>query len=80
MRRVREENRTLDIVMEWSSSHFCRATESAVDFFRAIRADGFSVFVIEDAPEAGHLTTLDDEAVAAVLEGANLLLTRRQVA
>jgi FkbM family methyltransferase len=78
MRRVRQENQQLDIVMEWSSSHFCRATESAVEFFRTIRGDSFSVFVIEDAPEAGRLAALDDESVAAVLEGANLLLTRQQ--
>jgi FkbM family methyltransferase len=77
MRRVRDENQELDIVVEWSGSHFTRAAESPVEFFRAIRADGFSVFVIEDAPKAGRLARLDDESVAVALEGANLLLTRR---
>jgi hypothetical protein len=78
MRRVREDNPTLDIVVEWSASHFARAGESPAEFFGAIRADGFAVFVIEDAPEAGRLAMLDDASAAGVLEGANLLLTRRQ--
>jgi FkbM family methyltransferase len=77
MRRVREENPMLDIVLEWSASHFARTDESPVEFFRAIRADGFFVFVIEDAPEPDRLLPLDDEQAATTLEGANLLLTRR---
>jgi FkbM family methyltransferase len=80
MGRVREENPTLDIVVEWSASHFARADEAPAEFFRAVRADGFSVFVIEDAPAPGRLSLLDDEQAAAVLEGANLLLTRRPAA
>ena len=71
MRRVREENPTLDIVVEWSASHFARADEAPAEFFRAIRADGFSVFVIEDAPVRGGLSPLDDEQAAAALEAAN---------
>jgi FkbM family methyltransferase len=77
MQRVRQECPDLDIVLGWSSSHFARSGESAAEFYRAIRADGFSVFVIEDAPKAGRLAPVADAVGAATLEGVNLLLTRR---
>jgi FkbM family methyltransferase len=77
MQRVRQESPDLDIVLEWSSSHFARSGESAAEFYRAIRAEGFSVFVIEDAPQAGRLALVADAVAAAALEGVNLLLTRQ---
>jgi FkbM family methyltransferase len=77
MRRVLRENPLLDVVMEWSSSHFARASESPSDFFREIRADGFSVFLIEDEPEAGRLTIETDAEAVAALEATNVLVTRR---
>jgi FkbM family methyltransferase len=77
MQRVREESPDLHIVLEWSSSHFARSGDSAAEFYRAIRADGFSVFVIEGAPQAGRLAVMADVVAAAALEGVNLLLTRQ---
>jgi FkbM family methyltransferase len=77
MQRVRQESPDLDIVLEWSSSHFARSGESATEFYGAIRAAGFSVFVIEDAPQAGRLELVADVVAASTLEGVNILLTRQ---
>jgi FkbM family methyltransferase len=77
MRRVRQESPELDIVLEWSSSHFARSGESAAEFYHTIRAEGYSLFVIEDAPQAGRLAAVADVIAVAALEGVNLLLTRR---
>ena len=77
MQRMLEDNREIDIIMEWSSSHFAKAGELPTEFFRTIRAAGFSASVVEDAPEPGRLARLEDAAAVAALEGANLLLMRQ---
>jgi hypothetical protein len=52
-----------------------QAGESTAEFYHAIRAEGFSVFVIEDAPQAGRLAVVSDAMAAAALDGVNLLLS-----
>jgi hypothetical protein len=46
-----------------------QAGESTAEFYHAIRAEGFSVFVIEDAPQAGRLAVVPDAMAAAALDG-----------
>jgi FkbM family methyltransferase len=78
MQRIVEENADIEIVLEWSASHFRRTGEDPEAFMTKIRAAGFSPYVIEDRPEtAGQLTPLSENV--AVLEASNLLLTRRAV-
>jgi len=74
MRRVREENRKLAIVLEWSASHFVRSGESPADFMREILADGFTVGVIDDEMP-GRVVPIGVEQ-AVNLEEGNLILLR----
>jgi FkbM family methyltransferase len=74
MKRVRDDNARLAVVMEWSASHFSRAGEEPVAFMREIVADGFSVALIEDDPP-GALTPVAMEQ-ADELEARNVLLLR----
>jgi FkbM family methyltransferase len=74
MRRVREENHRLAVVVEWSASHFARSGESADDFLSEIRREGFEVSVI-DEDDPGTVVPIDGQD-AASLESKNLLLLR----
>jgi FkbM family methyltransferase len=74
MRRVRDENRRLAVVIEWSASHFARSGEIPADFLSEILSDGFDVSVI-DEEDPGRVVPVGAEE-AASLEGTNLLLLR----
>jgi hypothetical protein len=75
MQRVVTENNGVELVMEWSASHFARTGEDPVRFVEQIRRAGFSLFLIEDIPPNGPLRALHDDAIPA-LEAVNVLLTR----
>jgi FkbM family methyltransferase len=77
MQRVLRENPDIEIILEWSSSHFRRTGEDPVAFMAEIRAAGFSPFVISDNGPARYLAPLHDGVDA--LEESNLLLTRRPI-
>jgi FkbM family methyltransferase len=74
MRRILEENEDIEIVLEWSSSHFRRSGEDPSAFMSEIEAAGFSPFLITDNETAERLIPFDSAEVA---EAINLLLTRR---
>jgi hypothetical protein len=71
--RILADNRDIEIVMEWSASHFRRSGEDPVGFMAQIRGAGFTPFVIADQPVDG-LKPLGDPTT---VEACNLLLTRR---
>lgn len=73
MRRVVAENPDIDVVLEWSASHFRRSGEDPQAFMAAIREAGFHAFAVEDGAAPGRLAPVGD---VATLEGSNLLLTR----
>ncbi|GEO14615.1 FkbM family methyltransferase [Microvirga aerophila] len=77
MRRIVNDSPNLEIVMEWSSSHFSRSREKASDFMDDIRAAGFNAFVIKDWPIGVLLPALEEQISS--LDGANLFFTRRTV-
>jgi FkbM family methyltransferase len=72
MRRVREDNPRLTIVLEWSATHFARSGESATAFMDEIVSDGFTVSVVEEP--SGELGPVPDDI--SHLEEKNLLLRR----
>jgi FkbM family methyltransferase len=74
MERVVTENPGIEVVLEWSASHFHRSGEDPHAFMAAIRAAGFHAFVVEDGEAVGRLAPVGDPAA---LEGTNLLLTRQ---
>jgi FkbM family methyltransferase len=74
MQRVLKENPRIEVIVEWSASHFARNGEDPSRFIREIRAAGFTPFVIENASPAGRLIPVDDESVVT-LDAINLLLT-----
>jgi FkbM family methyltransferase len=74
MRRVRQENQRLAIMLEWSASHFVRSGESPADFMREILADGFNVAAIDDE-QPGRVVPVGVEE-ALNLENGNLILLR----
>jgi FkbM family methyltransferase len=76
MQRILKENADIEVVLEWSSSHFKRSGEDPSAFMAEIQAAGFSPFVISDDGPAEHLIPLDS---AEVVEGINLLLTRHPI-
>jgi FkbM family methyltransferase len=76
MRRVLRESPGIEIIMEWSASHFARSGEDPSAFMRDIRSAGFMPYVIEDGPTIGQLSPVSHES-AMTLEGSNLLLTQR---
>jgi FkbM family methyltransferase len=76
LQRILDENADIEIVLEWSASHFRRSGEDPQAFITKIRAAGFTPFVIQDDPQpSGQLVPLSDDVGA--LEARNLLLTRR---
>lgn len=77
MQRVLAENPGIEVIVEWSASHFARTGEDPSRFIREIRAAGFTPFVIENASPAGRLIPVDDDHVAT-LDATNLLLTSQK--
>ena len=77
MRRVIRDNPELEIVLEWSASHFQRSGESTRAFVSAIREAGFIIYRIADVEPFGGITEIRGDDVE--LEAANLLLTRRRI-
>jgi FkbM family methyltransferase len=75
MQRIVSDNPDLEIIMEWSSSHFSRSGEKAPEFMNEIRAAGFNAFVIQDWPVGVLRPVVDGEI--STLDGANILFTRR---
>ncbi|HEY7134364.1 MAG TPA: FkbM family methyltransferase [Acidimicrobiia bacterium] len=73
MKRVRDDNHRLAVVLEWSASHFSRAGEEPVAFMREILADGFTASTIDDDPSGLGPLSIDD---VADLEARNVLLLR----
>jgi FkbM family methyltransferase len=74
MRRVVADNPGLEVVLEWSASHFRRSGEDPHAFMASIRDAGFNAFLVEDGEAPGRLAPVGDPAA---LEAANLLLTRQ---
>jgi FkbM family methyltransferase len=74
MQRVVADNPGIEVVLEWSASHFRRSGEDPDAFMAAIRAAGFHAFAVEDDGPPGRLAPVGEPAA---LEAANLLLTRR---
>jgi FkbM family methyltransferase len=76
MRRVLRENEDIEVILEWSSSHFRRSGEDPSAFMGEIRAAGFTPFVITDNEGAERLFPFDNvESVEAI----NVLLTRHPI-
>lgn len=75
MGRVLAENPGLNLIMEWSSSHFDRTGIDPEAFYRRIREDGYQSFLIDDKSpgELVALTALPDR-----LEASNIFFSRRQ--
>ncbi|MBV9538875.1 MAG: FkbM family methyltransferase [Acidisphaera sp.] len=74
MRRVLSENQAVEVLMEWSASHFQRSGEDPDAFMTRILEDGFSVFEIDSTRPDAPLVPL--QKAVAELEACNLLLTR----
>jgi hypothetical protein len=77
MQRVVADNPAIEVVLEWSASHFRRSGEDPDAFMAAIREAGFHAFAVEDGEAPGRLAPVENPAG---LEAANVLLTRRPVA
>jgi FkbM family methyltransferase len=73
MERVIADNPGIEIVLEWSASHFRRSGEDPNAFMAAIQAVGFNAFLVDEGEGPGPLAPVGDPAA---LEGTNLLLTR----
>jgi hypothetical protein len=73
MERVIADNPGIEIVLEWSASHFRRSGEDPNAFMAAIQAVGFNAFLVDGGEGPGPLAPVGDPAA---LEGTNLLLTR----
>jgi FkbM family methyltransferase len=74
MTRVLAENPSLVVILEWSASHFSRSGQDPAVFVQAIRASGYSPWLLDDfVPDAPAQLDL---AQLAGLEGQNLLLRR----
>jgi len=74
MRRILSENPGIELILEWSPSHFVRSKEPPESFWDLIRSDGFKALLI-DNERPGRLAIL--EKTAAIPEAATILLTRK---
>ena len=77
MQRVLAENAEIEIILEWSASHFERSREDPVRFVREIRAARFTPFLIDHDGSLRPLPHLGEGG--GPLEACNLLLTRSPV-
>lgn len=77
MRRIVAENSQLQIVLEWSSSHFQRSGCDPVEFMHDIRSSGFKPYLIDVHSDHDLMQPLSQDVTA--LEGRNLFLTREEV-
>jgi hypothetical protein len=75
MARVVADNPELDIVMEWSRSHFERAGFAPEEFFDQLGHDGFRGALIDERGSGAPQPASREQA--PTLEGANLYFTRR---
>ena len=73
MSRVLAQSPGLNIIMEWSRSHFERTVIDAGSFYRRIRDEGFRSFLIDDE-RPGELVALS--ASPDRMEASNLLFSR----
>jgi FkbM family methyltransferase len=74
MSRIIRENPEIELILEWSASHFVRSKQSADSFWDLIRGDGFIPQLIDDQ-QPGRLVALPE--AGAIPEVANILLTRK---
>jgi hypothetical protein len=70
MRRIIEQSRDLELVLEWSASHFARSGRGAAAFAEQLRRDGFHPHAIAEDGDIRPCSDLEN------LEGANLLFSR----
>jgi hypothetical protein len=69
MKRIISENHELDLILEWSASHFERSGHLPYEFMQRLRADGFQPFMIGDDGTPLPYSGFDS------IDGANLLFT-----
>jgi FkbM family methyltransferase len=69
MKRLISENHELDLILEWSASHFERSGHLPYEFMQRLRADGFQPFLIGDDGTPLPYSGFDS------IDGANLLFT-----
>jgi FkbM family methyltransferase len=74
MSRILRESPEIELILEWSASHFARSKQSAESFWDLIRSDGFKPLRIDDE-RPGRLVALQE--IATVPDMANILLTRK---
>jgi FkbM family methyltransferase len=74
MSRIINENPEIELILEWSTSHFGRSKLSADSFWELIRRDGFNALLI-DNERPGQLGLL--EGAATIPNEASILLTRK---
>jgi FkbM family methyltransferase len=75
MSRIIRENPGIELILEWSASHFVRSKQSPDSFWELIQRDGFRPQLIDDQ-EPGRLVVLQEAGrIPAV---ANILLTRKR--
>jgi FkbM family methyltransferase len=77
MSRILRENPEIELILEWSASHFARSGQSPEAFWDLIQNDNFQPYLIEDKMP-GNLVAI--EAASAIPDSANILLTRRLTA
>jgi FkbM family methyltransferase len=73
MSRILRENPKIELILEWSASHFVRSKQSPELFWDLIRRDGFEPLLIDDE-RPDRLVALQE--AATVPNVANILLTR----
>jgi FkbM family methyltransferase len=73
MSRIIRENPEIELILEWSASHFVRSKQSPGSFWELIRYDGFKPQLIDDQ-QPGRLVALQE--AGAIPDEANILLTR----
>ena len=74
MSRILRENPEIELILEWSASHFAGSNQSAESFWELIRRDGFKPLRIDDE-RPGQLVAL--QGIATLPDTANILLTRK---
>jgi len=74
MSRIIRENPEIELILEWSASHFVRSKQSPGSFWELIRRDGFKPQLIDDQ-QPGRLVALQE--AGAIPDVANILLTRK---
>jgi len=73
MSRIIRENPEIELILEWSASHFVRSNQSPDSFWELIRRDGFKPQLIDDE-QPGRVVALQE--TGTIPDAANILLTR----